>query len=381
MEVKYAFVNQAGNYGFKFDSCGISTHFIVTAVLVEGSKLDLLSNEVSEVRTTYLTDEINSLSIDVNQKRRLELLDDLMNYDFQIFSIVVDKQMILKDIGSMSKESFYKFVNNLVHQELRHAFKKLVVCADESSENEFIKTFCNYIRENEDIPNLFGDREFYFEDAKNPPLTWLAEYISETLTFMYEGDKKTGIPNYFKMLDRKLIRIEHFPKTITNYMVENSNHSENYKNEILAVCLCHVQAFLNKYEKSTEEERVNQVIVLKYLCYRFLHHETKKYIPTKELIHNLKYRTGKVVSMHYFRTRIIAKLRDEGVIIASSSKGYKIPSKVDELYDFINHGTTIIMPLLDRLKKCRDNIKIGTDGKLDLFDNSEYKTLREFFDI
>lgn len=85
--------------------------------------------------------------------------------------------------------------------------------------------------------------------------------------------------------------------------------------------------------------------------------------------------------MHYFRTRIIAKLRDEGVIIASSSKGYKIPSKVDELYDFINHGTTIILPLLDRLKKCRDNIKIGTDGKLDLFDNSEYKTLKEFFDI
>ncbi len=78
---------------------------------------------------------------------------------------------------------------------------------------------------------------------------------------------------------------------------------------------------------------------------------------------------------------LIAKLRDEGVIIASSPKGYKIPSKVEELYDFINHGTTIIMPMLDRLKKCRDNIMIGSNGELDLFKNSEYRTLKEFFDI
>jgi hypothetical protein len=85
--------------------------------------------------------------------------------------------------------------------------------------------------------------------------------------------------------------------------------------------------------------------------------------------------------MQYFRTRIIAKLRDEGVIIASSPKGYKIPSREEELYDFINHGTSIIMPMLARLKKCRDNISQGTDGELDLFANTEYRSLKEYFDL
>lgn len=378
----YAFVNDSGNYGFKFDQYGISTHFIVTALLVNETKINPLSDEIDAVYRKYFqTDEMEFSSIDLNHKRRLEILDELMKCEFQIFSVVVDKQMLLKDNGHMSKESFYKFINNLVHKELRNAFKKLVVCADENGGNDYLKSFCDYVRDNEDIPNLFGEREFYFENTKSKSLIWFAEFLSETLSFVYEEGKKTGAPNYLKILDKKLIRIEYFPKVITKYVIENSNVSEEKNNEILTVCLQHVQAFLNKYEKSTKDERVHQVIVLKYLCFRFLHHETRKYIPTRELINNLKYRTGKVVSMHYFRTRIIAKLRDEGVIIASSSKGYKIPSKVDELYDFINHGTTIIMPLLDRLKKCRDNIKIGTDGKLDLFDNSEYKTLKGFFDI
>lgn len=133
-------------------------------------------------------------------------------------------------------------------------------------------------------------------------------------------------------------------------------------------------------KKGCSYGEIYQIIVLKYLCSRFLNYDTRKYIPTKELINNLKYRTGKAVSMQYFRTHIIAKLRDEGVIIASSPKGYKIPSGEGELYDFINHGTTIIMPMLARLKKCRDNIKLGTDGRLDLFDNPEYKTLKQFFD-
>lgn len=280
----------------------------------------------------------------------------------------------------MHKESFYKYVNNLVHKELRYAFQKLVVCADEIGGNDYMRSFSNYVKEHEDIPDLFSQREFYFENSKKKVLIQLADFISGTLSFAYEKEKKEGAPNYLKILDKKIIRIEHFPKRISNYVIEKGAISDEYNIEISNICLRHIQGFLSKYEKTTDEERIYQIIVLKYLCFRFLSNDTRKYIPTKELINNLKYRTGKAISMQYFRTRIIAKLRDEGVIIASSPKGYKKPSREEELYDFINHGTTIIMPMLARLKKCRDNIKLGTNGKLDLFDNSEYKTLKQFFD-
>lgn len=122
-----------------------------------------------------------------------------------------------------------------------------------------------------------------------------------------------------------------------------------------------------------------QVLILKYLCFRFINNDTRKYISTSELINNLKYRTGNKVSIHYFRSKIIAKLRDAEVIIASSSKGYKIPSNKAELYDFINHGTTVTMPMLERLKKSRDLILMGTLGELDLFNQTEYFSLRKYF--
>ncbi|WP_312106981.1 DUF3800 domain-containing protein [Lachnoclostridium sp.] len=378
----YAFTDESGNHEFNFDQDGVSTYFIVTAVLITEARLNAVENEVEAIRKKYFqTEEMKSSLVGKNHARRLEILNELMDTDFKIFSVVVDKQKLFNDSGLMYQESFYKFVNNLVHKELRYAFKKLVVCADEIGGNEYMKSFCNYVKDNEDIPNLFGEREFYFQDSKNNVLIQLAGFISGTLSFEYEKDKKEDAPNYIKILDKKIIRIEHFPRIISKYIIEKSTISDEHNNEISDICLRHIQGFLSKYEKAADEDRMNQVIVLKYLCSKFLNNDTRKYIPTTELINNLKYRTGKAVSMQYFRTRIIAKLRDEGVIIASSSKGYKIPAKENELYDFINHGTTIIMPMLARLKKCRDNIKIGTGGNLDLFDNSEYTTLRQFFDI
>ena len=106
------------------------------------------------------------------------------------------------------------------------------------------------------------------------------------------------------------------------------------------------------------------------------------YIPTKELKNQLLYSLEQEFSTQTFRTRIIGKMRDEGVIIASSSpkKGYKIPATKAELYDFINHGTTIILPMLERLKKCRDTIKLGTANQLDLFEKTEYSNLKKYFD-
>ena len=88
------------------------------------------------------------------------------------------------------------------------------------------------------------------------------------------------------------------------------------------------------------------------------------------------------MSTQAFRSKIIGKLRDEGVVIASSSpqKGYKIPANKKELYDYFNHGTLIIVPMMERLKKCRDIIKLGTANEEDLFEKTEYSALKRYFD-
>lgn len=86
------------------------------------------------------------------------------------------------------------------------------------------------------------------------------------------------------------------------------------------------------------------------------------------------------LSIQSFRNKIIAKLRDNEVIISSSSSGYKIPSTEKELYDFVNHGKSIIMSMLHRLKICNDVIRMGTEGQIRLFERAEYQQLAKMID-
>ena len=116
------------------------------------------------------------------------------------------------------------------------------------------------------------------------------------------------------------------------------------------------------------------------MLFRFMNNDTRGYIYTNELLGQLQNTDLAKMSTTTFRMRIIGKLRDKGVIIASSSKGYKIPSKQSELYDFINHDASIVIPMLSRLKKCRDLVKLGTANELDLLDHTEYKALKHYFD-
>ena len=100
-------------------------------------------------------------------------------------------------------------------------------------------------------------------------------------------------------------------------------------------------------------------------------------VGTEELKGQLKLAGYGTIQDQAFRKNIIGNLRDEGVIIASSSKGYKIPATKAELYDFVNRDAGIVLPMFSRLRKCRDLIKLGTFGEVDLLAEPEYKQLRK----
>lgn len=382
MERIYAFTDEAGNNSLKMDEVDVSSHFIVTSIIVEENKLDEVRHAVEEVRKKYFqTGEMKSSSIGKNYKRRNTILQQLMKIDFQIFAVVLDKRLLDPESGLKYKKSFYKFINNLVHKELRASFPILTVCADEIGGNEYMNSFCRYVRQHEEYPDLFHNRDFYFQNSKRDVLVQLADLISGTLLYTYDKHKSKDAPNFIQILNRKIIRIENYPKAIGNYTFNGGALSEEYDEKIANIALKRAQMFLSRNENKEDYEIKLQVQTLKYLCFRFINNDTRSYISTKELRNYLQRVSGTEISIQFFRTRVIAKLRDGNVIIASSAKGLKLPSKEEEVYDFINHGTTIIMPMLDRLKKCRDIIKMDTVGEIDLFDKTEYKELKKFFEL
>lgn len=378
----YAFTDEYGAFGWDFKKNGVSTHFIITAIIVKDQDVQLLRNEMEKVRLKHFqTGEIKSSKIGAKHHRRLKILNDIKELPFSIFPVVIDKRDCQRMPGLRFKPSFYKFMNNILHKELRKAFPNLTIVADEIGGSDYMMSFVKYVKDHQELPDLFGNTEFGFEASNKDVIIQLADLISGTLSYSYDVSKKdNSAPNYLKILENKIIRVMIYPQKFETYIINNCAIAEDYDEHIATLCFNQAVLFLTKNKNTDDDDIKAQMVVLDYLLFRFMNNDTRGYIPTKELKKQLSYMDYNDISTSTFRLKIICKLRDHGVIIASSPKGYKIPSKESELYDFVNHGASIVIPMLERLKKCRDLVKLSTANELDLFAHDEYTALRRYFD-
>lgn len=230
------------------------------------------------------------------------------------------------------------------------------------------------------IPDLFGESDIELRDSKSNQLIQIADIISGTLQYVY--DRTKIIPyeyDYLRQIKNQIIRIEIYPQTFENYDIEKSPLASEYDIEIAKICYEQARIFVTKNINSRDEITIAQVFTLKYLLFRFMNNNLRDYIPTKELKSNLANTTIGEISDYQFRIKIIGKLRDSGVIIASSPQGYKIPTKKKDLIDFMEHDKTILMPMLARLKKCRNLIQLGSRDKIDLFNEKGFESLKKIF--
>ena len=128
MEKVYAFTDESGSFGWDLENKSTSTHFIITAIIVKESDVDKVRTAVAEIQNRYFPKgEIKSSKIGKKHARRKRILEDTLDIPYKIFAIVVDKESLKDSRGLQFKKPFYKFMNNIVHKELRAAFKNLVV--------------------------------------------------------------------------------------------------------------------------------------------------------------------------------------------------------------------------------------------------------------
>lgn len=378
MNKKYAFVDEFGAYGYDFENPGCSTHFIITAIVVDENDLSTVSNGVEVVRRRYFQKgEIKSSKIKSNHRRRKVILNELKKLPFHIFALVCDKRRIFENSGLRFKQLFYKFLNNLVYQELRTAYSNLIITADEIGGNDYLTSFANYVRSKEVPLNLFDESLFRFENSKNSIIIQVADIVSGSLAYNYDEKEKKEADgfNYYSLLNDKILRIKEFPETFDTFNVAQNSLNPEYDPRIADICYRKARRFIETHKNEDDVEVKEQIAILNYLLFRFMNKSPRNYIPTKELINQLVFLGYDKLSIQSFRNKIIAKLRDNEVIISSSSNGYKIPSTEKELYDFVNHGKSIIMPMLHRLKICNDVILMGTEGQIRLFERAEYQQL------
>ena len=383
----YAFIDEYGAFGWDIDNPSVSTHFIITAVLVKETYLDEFRAGAEALRKKeFQSGEIKSKTTGNNHKKRMRILEEMLELPFTVFSVCIDKKKCLENMslkGLRFKKSFYKFMNNIVYRELQRAFKHLTVIADEMIDNDYMQSFCRYFDSHQDVKNLWGDAEFQFLSSKADVGIQIADYISGTLARVYDTHKHTAdTPDYYGILKEKLTYIEFYPKEYQSFNIDTSAIADGYDKTIAELCFAHAVAYIEKHKDDMDDFVKARILVVKHLLFRFMNNDTRGYISTRELLDRIESASLPIRSERVFRQEVIGKLRDAGVVIASSSsrKGYKIPSKKSELYDYVNHDANILIPMLLRLKKCRDIIKLGTSNELDLLNRSEFQPLKSYFD-
>lgn len=386
MERMYAFTDEYGAFGYDIENPNVSTHFIITAVIVKESDLGVYEVGAENIRKKFFqTGEIKSSKLGSDKHhRRMLILKEIAALPMHFLTICIDKRGCMENMNSKGlqyKGTFYKFMNNIVHRELRQAYSKLTIVADEMGTNDYMKSFCQYVDRHQDQANLLGEANFQFAKSNHDVRIQIADFISGTLARVYDEHKKSEYAGeYLNVLKENIIRIGMYPMSYKNYDISSSPLAEDYDEDIARLCFSRAVTFIENNQQNEDAIVKAQIVVLKYLLFRFMNNDTRGYIYTAELIDHIKHTSLGEIKEQTFRTKIIGKLRDKGVIIASSAKGYKIPSKTSELRDYIKHDAKIVFPMLSRLKKCRDLVKLSTVNALDLLDDTEFSELKVYFD-
>lgn len=377
-----AFADEYGNNSFEFDTQG--SHFIVASIILHKDKLKEARTQIEQIRIKHFQKgEIKSKKVANNHSRRIKILREICQIDFAIYAVIVDKRK-LEGEGFKYKESFYKFLNGLVYKELFHTFPSLDLVVDEHGENYFMRQFKKYVQRRH-MPTLFSGSDFNFGISQDNSMIQLADFMAGTLARCFDETKKTEDSSQFLLLLKpKITSLNHFPPDHRTYYTEAARDERTFDPEIATAGFNSANLFLDS-QKVDSHEDTDKINCVKLLLLYFNNYGVHKYITTSELIRHLNVGRPEPLTEHTFRTKVIGKIRDAGVLVVSSStgsnKGYKLPSTLEDLHKFVNHGNSMILPMLHRIKIIRDRIKLATLNQTDIAAKEEFHELRTLLDI
>ena len=82
---------------------------------------------------------------------------------------------------------------------------------------------------------------------------------------------------------------------------------------------------------------------------------------------------GHHISDRHFRSQVLGKLRSSGILISGTPSGYKLVTGTADLRIYLEHGDSIITPMLYRLKCAQETLSSKTEVKV--FEEQSFKLL------
>lgn len=372
-----AYIDECGNFGFDFAKEGVSTHYIVCAVVVNNENMLEIEKKIAELRrNNFGGGEMKSSLIGNNHSRRAKILTELLLLDFSLIILIADKQTFYKDSPLTEyKRSFVKFLHQKLYESMYVTYPKLKIIEDEYGTSEFQKGYRKYICENRPTLNLFNDYDFDYIDSRNSNMVQIADIVAGSV-MQHIIDAEA--PDILKIFSGKIRDIINFPKPFIPY-VAGADADSVFDKQIYTLANQCATNYINSNKNSDEEEIRLRILFLKKLLFTANNISESMYIYSGEITRLLSNVSGQRITRDYLYRRIVAPLRDAGMLIASCAHGYKIPTCVNDIYTYINQTSGIVVPMLSRIEKCRTLIKKQTDGALDILNDPALTKFKRYF--
>lgn len=382
-EIQYAFIDEFGDYDFDFDKHDVSTHFIIVSILVKESNKEMVEQEIDKIRQKYFqAGEMKSSEIENNHNLRLQIVKELKDLPFTVYAYVIDKRKIREDSGITFKKTFINYLNRLAYDDLNKTFEQLDLVASEQGAKEFTQEFKNYVKKTS-IPDLFNYSTFGFNHSQSTMLLQLADLIAGSIAQGYDKTQfSEQYRSFYQLIKPKIIGIHQWPYDYKNFLYEYKSENPDclYDEVIIRKSVNLAYRYIDKNRKSEEDDEKIRIDFLKFLLFN-LKENPNEYVYTQEILENLNAIRSIKINQHYFRSNIVSKLRDNGLLIASSNKGYKLPVSLTDLYDFVNLSSLTIHPMIQRISKCRKQILLATNNEIDILDQKEYDYLKRVIEM
>ena len=380
-EIQYAFIDEYGDYRFDFEKGNGSPHFIVVAILLKESNKESLESELVQISQKYFqTGTLDANIIDHSPTQTMQLINDLKDLPFSVYAYVIDKRKIREDHGILYKTPFLKYLNRKIYDDLNRTFEQLDLATNEQESKLFIREFKSYIN-TRSIPDLFNYSTFGFNQTQSDSLLQLANLITRILATGYERTIYTDqYRSFSKIFKSKIAAVNLLPQDYKNFLFDYQPEHSKYDEIIIKQAVNLTYKYIEKHRKSEEEDERLRLDFLKFLLFN-LKENPDEYVYTEEILDNLNAIRDVKLNPHNFRSSMVSKLRDSGLLIASSNKGYKLPVCLNDLYDFVNLSSLTIHPMIQRISKCRDQILLATNNEIDILEQKEYDYLKRIIDL
>lgn len=379
---KLAYLDESGTASLEVDKQGVSNYFIVAAIIIDENQKDEFFNEVETLRQRHFqTSEIKSSGISAknSHRRRKKILRDISELDFKLYVLAVNKSHISKNSGYKYKKSFIKSINGKIYSSLFQHFAEIKLYADEHGDEDFIFSLEKYVQQTH-MPDLFRESEFHTVKSVDSLGVQVADFLVGTIAQIYEGKSDSDLEErYLELIKTKSLRVMEWPRKYSSPSPPENTDSL-LDQTIRDFAANQVEIYFEKNSDKTDHETKMKVCILEYLLFKSHWISSNCYTSTAELFRHLEDCGYKNVTEPFLRSSVIAKLRDENVLIASSNTGYKIPSKLSDMYDFAVRVDSQVIPLLRRLKKARQSIYTASSGEVDIVKEDHFKTLSVLLD-